>query len=81
MNDQPDSSRSETQGDDLPEQLRVRRDKRQRILDSGEPAYPTTVERTHTIRQIRETYDGQELEPDTQTGSSNALARLDKWRL
>jgi lysyl-tRNA synthetase class 2 len=73
MNDQPDSPRSETQGDDLPEQLRVRRDKRQRILDSGEPAYPTTVERTHTIRQIRETYDGQELEPDTRTGERVAI--------
>src|SRR6476619_4002809 len=77
MNDQPDSARSETQGDDLPEQLRVRRDKRQRILDSGQQAYPTTVERTHTIRQIRETYDGRlesgELEPDTRTGERVAL--------
>ena len=77
MNDQPDSARSkapaETQGDDLPEQLRVRRDKRQRLLDSGVAAYPTTVERTHTIRQIRESYDGQELEPDTHTGEQVAI--------
>ena len=75
MNDQPDSAKApaETQGDDLPEQLRVRRDKRQRILDSGEQAYPTTVERTHTIRQIREAYDGQGLEPDTRTGERVAI--------
>ena len=69
----PSPAPSETQGDDLPEQLRVRRDKRQRILDSGVPAYPTTVERTHTIRQIREAYDGQELEPDTRTGERVAI--------
>ena len=37
------------------------------------PAYPTTVERTHTIRQIREKYDGQELEPDTRTGERVAI--------
>ena len=43
--------------DDLPEQMQVRREKRQRLLDSGRPAYPITVERTHTIREIREKYD------------------------
>jgi len=59
--------------DDLPEQLRVRREKRQRVLDSGRQPYPTTVERTHTIQQIRETYDAQELEPDTHTGEQVAI--------
>jgi lysyl-tRNA synthetase class 2 len=81
MNDQPDSAPrkapAEIQGDDLPEQVRVRRDKRQRILDSGLQAYPTTVERSHTIRQIRETYDAPldsgELEPDTHTGERVAI--------
>jgi lysyl-tRNA synthetase class 2 len=59
--------------DDLPEQMQVRLDKRQRLLDQGVQPYPTTVERTHTIRQIRETYDGQELEPDTRTGEQVAI--------
>ena len=63
--------------DDLPEQMQVRRDKRQRVLDSGREAYPVTVERTHTIRQVRETYDGPleagELEPDTRTGERVAI--------
>ena len=44
--------------DDLPEQMQVRREKRQRMLDSGVQPYPTVVERTHTIRQVREKYDG-----------------------
>ena len=72
MNDQPEA-RPETQGDDVPEQMQVRREKRQRLLDSGRQAYPVTVERTHTIQQIRETYDGQELEPDTRTGEQVAI--------
>jgi lysyl-tRNA synthetase class 2 len=58
--------------DDLPEQMQVRRDKRQRLLDSGRQPYPVTVERTHTIQQIREEWDGRlesgELAPDTRTG-------------
>ena len=59
--------------DDLPEQMQVRWEKRQRLLDSGVQPYPTVVERTHTIRQVREKYDGQELEPDTQTGEQVAI--------
>lgn len=63
--------------DDLPEQMQVRRDKRQRVLDSGREAYPVTVERTHTIRQVRETHDGPleagEMGPDTRTGDQVAI--------
>ncbi|MGJ9422112.1 lysine--tRNA ligase [Aeromicrobium sp. CF3.5] len=54
--------------DDLPEQMRVRRDKRQQLLDSGAQAYPVVVDRTHTLRQIVESYDADELGPDTLTG-------------
>ena len=53
---------------DEPEQVAVRKAKRERILESGQAAYPNTVERTHTIAELRATYDGQELEPDTRTG-------------
>ncbi|WP_407068281.1 lysine--tRNA ligase [Lapillicoccus sp.] len=39
---------------DLSEQMRVRRDKRQRLLDAGRQAYPVQVGRTHTLRDVRE---------------------------
>lgn len=60
--------------DDLPEQMQVRRDKRQRIIDAGQSAYPIEVERTHTIKEVRDRFDPQELEADTQTGEIVALA-------
>ena len=60
--------------EDLPEQMQVRRDKRQRIVDSGVAAYPVVVERTHTIKEIREKFDPQELPADTQTGEVVAIA-------
>ena len=63
--------------DDLPEQMQVRREKRQRVLDAGGQPYPTTVERTHTIRAIREQHDAAleagELAPDTRTGEHVAI--------
>ena len=58
--------------DDLPEQIRVRREKRQRLLDAGQQAYPVSVPRTHTIAQVRAAYP--DLEPDTATGDTVALA-------
>lgn len=39
---------------DLPEQLKVRREKRERLLLAGHPAYPVWVERTHTLVEVRE---------------------------
>jgi lysyl-tRNA synthetase, class II len=60
--------------DDLPEQLRVRRDKRARLIESGAGAYPVSVERTHTLAQVRATYDSAALEPDTRTGEQVAVA-------
>ncbi len=58
---------------DVPEQIRVRREKRERLLEAGVPPYPTTVERTHTLRELRETYDDAALEPDTRTGVDVAV--------
>jgi lysyl-tRNA synthetase, class II len=60
--------------DDLPEQMRVRREKRDRMLAEGVQPYPISVPRTHTLKQIRETYDGQDLAPDTRTGEQVAVA-------
>ncbi len=75
MNPQPRSP--EAVEDDLPEQMRVRRDKRARLIDEGRDAYPVTVERTHTLAEIRATYDAPlergELEPDTRTGQQVAV--------
>ncbi len=52
--------------DDLPEQLRVRREKRAGLLARGIEPYPVSVPRTHTLAQIRATY--AELEIDVATG-------------
>ncbi|MFC0626945.1 lysine--tRNA ligase [Kribbella deserti] len=59
--------------DDLPEQIRVRREKRDRLLAEGGAAYPIEVPRTHTLKELRETYDPQELVPDTRTGQQVAV--------
>lgn len=51
--------------DDTPEQLRIRQEKRERILAEGREAYPVSVARTHSLAEIRAKYP--ELEPDTAT--------------
>ncbi len=61
-------------GDDLPEQIRVRREKRERLLATGPPPYPVTVPRTHTLAEVRQAYDGRELPPDTRTGDEVSVA-------
>ncbi|ONI81828.1 lysine--tRNA ligase [Saccharothrix sp. ALI-22-I] len=65
MSEQP-ATGSATSDDDLPEQLRVRREKRARLLERGVDPYPVEVPRTHTLREVREAHQG--LEPDTATG-------------
>ena len=37
-----------------PEQIRVRKDKRERLLAEGRAPYPVTVPRTHALREVRE---------------------------
>jgi lysyl-tRNA synthetase, class II len=69
--DQPAGRHGE---EDLPEQMRVRREKRERLIGSGRAAYPVTVERTHTLAEVRRRYDGQQLEPDTRTGETVSVA-------
>jgi len=39
--------------DDIPEQIRVRQDKRARMLAEGVEPYPVAVPRTHTIARVR----------------------------
>jgi lysyl-tRNA synthetase, class II len=52
--------------DHVPEQMKVRLDKRQRLLDSGVDPYPVGFPRTATIAEVRARYPG--LAPDTHTG-------------
>jgi lysyl-tRNA synthetase, class II len=58
--------------DDLPEQMRVRRAKRAAMLEQDRDPYPVTVERTHTLREVREAHP--DLPADTATGDVVAVA-------
>ena len=41
---------------DLPEQLKIRRDKRAKLLESGVEAYPVEVDRTISISDLRKQF-------------------------
>jgi len=58
--------------DDLPEQLRIRREKRAAILSRGDEAYPVAVPRTDSLKEIRERHAG--LEIDVATGIIESLS-------
>jgi lysyl-tRNA synthetase, class II len=73
MTEQPQDVSPEPAEDDLPEQMRVRREKRERLVERGVQPYPVTVDRTHTLREVREAYDGQQLAPDSRTGQQVAV--------
>ncbi|MDQ1536443.1 MAG: lysyl-tRNA synthetase, class, partial [Actinomycetota bacterium] len=51
---------------DLPEQMRVRHDKRARLLDEGRDPYPVGVPRTHTLTAVREAYAHLQAAEETQ---------------
>jgi lysyl-tRNA synthetase class 2 len=57
--------------DDLPEQLRIRREKRAGLLERGVEPYPVAVDRTKSLKEIREKYTG--LEIDVATGDIESL--------
>ncbi|MDR7170838.1 lysyl-tRNA synthetase class 2 [Nocardia kruczakiae] len=57
---------------DVPEQMRIRREKRERLIDAGVEAYPVVVPRTHSLAEIRAAYP--DLEPDTSTGVQAGVA-------
>jgi len=57
--------------DDLPEQLRIRREKRAGLLERGIEPYPVAVDRTKSLKEIREKYTG--LEIDVATGDVESL--------
>ncbi|GAU69084.1 lysyl-tRNA synthetase [Streptomyces sp. NBRC 110611] len=56
----------------LPEQVRVRHRKLERLRAAGTDPYPVGVERTHTLGEVRE--DHPDLEPGTRTGKTVSIA-------
>jgi lysyl-tRNA synthetase, class II len=59
------------QEDDLPEQLRIRREKRASLLERGIEPYPVAVPRTKSLKEVREKYTG--LDIDVVTGDIESL--------
>src|SRR5215469_10479007 len=57
---------------DEPEQMRVRREKLERIRERGIEPFPVGYPRTATIAELREKFQG--LEADTATGETVAVA-------
>lgn len=57
--------------DDLPEQLRIRREKRENLLERGIEPYPVSVERTASLASIRAKYAN--LETDKTTGDIQSV--------
>lgn len=57
--------------EDLPEQLRIRREKRAGLIERGVEPYPVAVERTTSLKAVREKYVG--LEIDVATGDIESL--------
>ena len=57
--------------DDLPEQLRIRREKREGLIERGVEPYPVSVSRTASLAEIRAKY--ATLETDSTTGDIQSL--------
>jgi lysyl-tRNA synthetase class 2 len=57
---------------DLPEQFRIRRDKRARLFTEGREPYPVVVGRTHTLAEVRAAYP--DLPADSSTGDTVGIA-------
>jgi lysyl-tRNA synthetase, class II len=58
--------------DDLPEQMRVRRHKRDELLDRGRAPYAASFRRTHTLAELRTAY--ADLEQEASTGVTVSVA-------
>ena len=57
--------------DDLPEQLRIRREKRSAILERGGQPYPVNVPRTSTLLELRNKH--KDLPIDVSTGITESV--------
>src|SRR5690349_17103261 len=63
---------NEPTADDLPEQMRVRREKLDRLVADGTDPYPVGFPRTTTLGDLRAAYG--DLAPDTFTGERVGIA-------
>ena len=63
--------------DDLPEQLRIRREKRASLIERGIEPYPVSVPRTASLSKIREKYVGLEIDVATGDLGSSAARKFD----
>ena len=52
--------------DELPEQMRIRREKRDRLLADGKQAYPVGVTRTHSLAEVNDRWQHLETGEETQ---------------
>ncbi|MSV87643.1 MAG: lysine--tRNA ligase, partial [Actinobacteria bacterium] len=59
MTQTPDNAAHE---EDLPEQLRIRHEKRAAIIARGQEPYPVSVPRTASLKAIRETHKDLEID-------------------
>lgn len=57
--------------EDLPEQLRIRREKRAALIENGIEPYPVSVPRTKSLKEVRQEHAG--LEIDAATGITESL--------
>ena len=57
--------------EDLPEQLRIRREKRAALIKNGIEPYPVSVPRTKSLKEVRQEHAG--LEIDVATGITESL--------
>jgi lysyl-tRNA synthetase class 2 len=70
--EEPDALTEALSVEGLPEQVRVRREKLERLRAQGVDPYPVTFPRTHTLAQIRA--EAGELPPNTRTGRRVSVA-------
>ena len=66
-----ENASDESAVDDLPEQLRIRREKRSAIIEAGFEPYPVAVPKTKTLSEIRNQFSN--LEIDVKTGVVESL--------
>ena len=70
--EEPDALSEALATEGLPEQVRVRREKLERLREEGVDPYPVTFPRTHTLAQVRA--EAGDLPPDTRTGRRASVA-------
>lgn len=70
--EEPDALSEALSTEGLPEQVRVRREKLERLREEGVDPYPVTFPRTHTLAQVRA--EAGELPPDTRSGRRASVA-------